>query len=284
LDTERTAVRLAPPPGEAAAIHAALGPLAAVVGTAEVAPVEAIATGNLALDAALGVGGLPRGRITEVYGAEGSGKTTLALAVIAQAQREGGTACYVDAEHALDLGWAEVCGVDVAQLLLHQPDSGEQALAVCKALVNSGAVDVLVIDSIAAIVPQAELDGEIGAHRPGLQARLLSDALRRLNAKIATTGTLLLATNQLRERAGVEGAPVYSSGGRALGYYASVRLDLRPLGEKHAGGQVVGRRIAVTVAKSKVSRPGQVATVEIRHDSGLATGAKAAAKAVAATG
>jgi recombination protein RecA len=204
--------------------------------------------------------------------------------VIAAAQREGGTACYVDAEHALDLGWATRCGVDVPRLLLHQPADGEQALAVCKALVASGALDVLVIDSIAAIVPRVELAGEIGARHAGAQARLLSDAFRRLAGPIARAGTAVVVTNQLRERAGTEGAPTYTAGGRALGYYASVRLELRPLREVKAGGQVVGRRVQVTVAKSKVADPGAVVTVEVRHDRGLATAAVVAAGQGAATG
>jgi recombination protein RecA len=278
------AVTLAPPPGDAATIQTALGELARVVAAPDAATgARALSTGHAGLDAALGIGGVPRGRITEVYGPEGAAKTTLALAVVAQAQRSGGIACYVDAEHALDLAWAATCGVDTGALLVHQPDDGEQALEVAKVLVASGALAALVIDSAAAIVPRAELAGEIGQRHAGAQARLLSQALRRLAGPIARAGTVVVVTNQLRERAGVDGAPLYTAGGRALGYYASVRLELRPVRNLAHGG----RRIHVEVVKSKVATAGQGVDVDVRADRGLATtttAAAAAAAGAAATG
>jgi recombination protein RecA len=231
--------------------------------------VAAISTGNLALDLALGVGGVPRGRLTEVYGPDGAGKTTLALAVIAQAQQAGGTACFVDAEHALDLAWAATVGVDLERLILCQPEHGEQALEVAGVLVGSGSLDVLVIDSIAALVPKVELDGEMGQRHAGVQANLLSQALRKLCGPIARTDTVVVVTNQLRQRAGTPGMPIYTSGGRALGYYASVRLDLRPLGQVRDGGEVVGSRIRVQVTKNKVAPAWQVAELEVRSDHGV---------------
>lgn len=262
------AVQLAPPPGAEQRITAALGTLATVVSNpTDPTPPAAISTGCAELDAALGIGGVPRGRVTEVYGVEGAAKTTLALSVIAQAQRAGGIACYVDAEHALDLDWAGRCGVDTDALWLHQPDDGEQALQVCKLLVESGALDVLVIDSAAAIVPRAELAGDIGQRHAGAQARLLSDALRRLAGPIKRAGTALLVTNQLRERAGVEGAPTYTAGGRALGYYASVRLELRPVRQLP---KAAGRRVRVEVVKSKVAPAGGSVEIDVRADRGLA--------------
>jgi recombination protein RecA len=258
-------VRLAPPPGPAttlnlaaalAEVHRRLG--AGVAGTLDgPPPVAAISTGSPALDLALGVGGVPRGRITEVYGPEGAGKTTLALSVIAHAQQAGGTACFLDAEHALDLGWAATVGVDLERLVVCRPEHGEQALEVADVLIGSGGVDVLVVDSIAALVPRVELDGEMGERHAGVQANLLSQALRKLCGPIARTGTAVVVTNQLRQRAGTPGTPVYTSGGRALGYYASVRLDLRPLGQLRDGGGVVGSRVRVQVTKNKVRRPGR---------------------------
>jgi recombination protein RecA len=221
------------------------------------------------LDLALGVGGVPRGRITEIYGPDGAGKTTLALSVIAQALQAGGTACFIDAEHALDLAWAATVGVDLERLILCRPEHGEQALEVAGVLVGCGSLDVLVIDSIAALVPKVELNGEMGERHAGVQANLLSQALRKLCGPIARTGTAVVVTNQLRQRAGTPGMPVYTSGGRALGYYASVRLDLRPVGQLRDGGEVVGSRVRVQVTKNKVAPAWQVAELEMRSDRGV---------------
>jgi recombination protein RecA len=273
-----TTVQLASPPGEGDhghTLHAALGQLhhrfgPGVAGCPDgVPPVSAISTGNIALDLAIGVGGVPRGRLTEIYGPDGAGKTTLALSVIVQAQQTGGTACFIDAEHALDLAWAATVGVDLERLVLCRPEHGEQALQVADVLVRSGGLDVLVIDSIAALVPKAELDGEMGERHAGVQANLLSQALRKLAGPIARTGTAVLVTNQLRQRAGQPGMPVYTSGGRALGYYASVRLDLRPLGCMRDAGQVIGSRIRVQVTKNKVAPGWQVAELEVTGDRGV---------------
>jgi recombination protein RecA len=273
-----TPVRLASPPDEAAPdqpLDAALGQLRHRFGTGvagcpdSAPPVAAISTGNPALDLAIGVGGVPRSRITEIYGPDGAGKTTLALSVIVQAQQSGGTACFIDTEHALDLGWATTVGVDLERLVLCRPEHGEQALQVADVLVRSGSLDVLVIDSIAALVPKAELDGEMGERHAGVQANLLSQALRKLAGPIARTGTAVLMTNQLRQRAGHPGMPVYTSGGRALGYYASVRLDLRPLGCLHDSGQVIGSRFRVQVTKNKVAPAWQVAELEVTGDRGV---------------
>ena len=279
-------VRLAPPPGAAPThdhdLAAALAEVdrrlgAGVAGTLDgPPPVAAISTGSLALDAALGVGGVPRGRITEVYGPDGAGKTTLALSVIAQAQQDGGTACFIDAEHALDLAWAATVGVDPERLVLCRPEHGEQALEVASLLIGSGSLDVLVVDSIAALVPKVELDGEMGERHAGVQANLLSRALRKLCGPIARAHTAVLVTNQLRQRTGTPGAPVYTSGGRALGYYASVRMDLRPLGQLKDGGQVVGSRVRVQVTKNKVAPAWQVAELEVRSDRGVLAVAEAA--------
>jgi recombination protein RecA len=270
-------VRLAPPPGPAPTrdLGAALAEVdrrlgAGVAGTLDgPPPVAAISTGNPTLDLALGVGGVPRGRITEVYGPEGAGKTTLALSVIAHAQQAGGTACFIDAEHALDLAWAATAGVDLARLVVCRPEHGEQALQVASLLLASGALDVLVVDSIAALVPRVELAAEIGERLPGVQANLLSQALRRLCGPIARANTAVLVTNQLRQRAGAPGTPTYTAGGRALGYYASVRLDLRPLGQLKDGGQVVGSRLRVQVTKNKLAPAWQCAELEVRDDRGV---------------
>jgi recombination protein RecA len=273
-----TTVRVASSGGEANhdhTLHTALGQLRhrfgpGVAGCPDHAPpMAAISTGNVALDRAIGVGGVPRGRLTEVYGPDGAGKTTLALSVIAQAQQAGGTACFIDAEHALDLAWAATAGVDLERLVLCRPEHGEQALQVADVLVRSGAVDVLVIDSIAALVPKAELDGEMGERHAGVQANLLSQALRKLAGPIARTDTAVLVTNQLRQRVGHPGMPVYTSGGRALGYYASLRLDVRSLGPVREGGQVVGSRIRVQVTKNKVAPAWQVAELEVTGDRGV---------------
>jgi recombination protein RecA len=228
-----------------------------------------IPTGSPALDAALGLGGVPRGRITEVYGPDGAGKTTLVLSVIAQAQQAGGTACFIDTEHALDLAWAATVGVDLERLVVCRPEHGEQALEVADLLVRSGSLDVLVVDSIAALVPKVELDGEMGQRHAGVQANLLSQALRKLCGPIARAGTAVLVTNQLRQRAGTPGMPVYTSGGRALGYYASVRLDVRPLGQLNEGGRVVGTRLRVQVTKNKVAPAWEVAELKVRSDRGV---------------
>jgi recombination protein RecA len=273
-----TTVRLASPAGETDhdhTLHAALGQLRHRFGSGVAEcpdgapPVSAISTGNVALDLAIGVGGVPRGRLTEIYGPDGAGKTTLALSVIAQAQRAGGTACFIDAEHALDLAWAATVGVDLERLVLCRPEYGEQALQVANVLVRSGALDVLVIDSIAALVPKAELDGEMGERHAGVQANLLSQALRKLAGPIARANTAVLVTNQLRQRAGHPGMPVYTSGGRALGYYASLRLDVRPLGCLRDGGQVVGSRVRVQITKNKVAPAWQVAEVDVTGEQGV---------------
>jgi recombination protein RecA len=269
------AVRLAPRPAATHDLHAALAEVdrrlgAGLAATLDGPPqVVAIPTGSPALDAALGVDGIPRGRITEVYGPEGAGKTTLALSVIAQAQGAGGTACFIDAEHALDLAWAATVGVDLERLVLCRPEHGEQALEVASLLIGSGGLEVLVVDSIAALVPKVELDGEMGQRHAGVQANLLSQALRKLCGPIARANTAVVVTNQLRQRAGTPGTPVYTSGGRALGYYASVRLDLRPLGQLREGGRVVGSRVRVLVVKNKVAPAWEVAELEVRSDRGV---------------
>jgi recombination protein RecA len=232
-------------------------------------PVSAVSTGSPALDAALGVGGVPRGRITEVYGPDGAGKTTLTLSVIAQAQQAGGTACFIDTEHALDLAWAATVGVDLERLIVCRPEDGEQALQVADLLVRSGSLDVLVLDSIAALVPRVELDGEMGERHPGVQANLLSQALRKLAGRIARAGTAVVVTNQLRQRAGAPGTPVYTAGGRALGYYTSVRLDLCALEQLRDGGQVVGTRVRVLVTKNKLAPAFQAAELEVLADRGV---------------
>jgi recombination protein RecA len=232
-------------------------------------PPQVIPTGSLALDHALGVGGVPRGRITEVYGPEGVGKTTLALSVLAQAQRSGGTGVFVDAEHALDLAWAKTAGVDTHKLLLCQPKSGEQALQVASVLIASGEVDALVIDSIAALVPQAELDAAIGQQHAGVQANLLSQALRKLAGQIARADTALVVTNQLRQRAGVAGTPTYTAGGRALGYYASVRLHLHHPESLTERDRVLGTRVRAQVVKNKLAPAWQSVELELHGDHGL---------------
>jgi recombination protein RecA len=239
-------------------------------GTATTPP-AVIPTGSLTLDSALGIGGLPRGRITEIYGPEGVGKTTLALSVLAQAQRVGGTGLFIDTEHALDLAWAATAGVDTNQLLLCQPESGEQALQVASLLIGSGEVTVVVIDSIAGLVPQAELAGQIGQQHPGAQANLLSQALRQLAGPIARHQVAVVATNQLRQRAGVPGQALYTAGGRALGYWASVRLQLQQPTSvtKHDG--VVGVRVRVEVTKNKLAPAWQACELEVHGDHGLSS-------------
>ena len=219
-------------------------------------PISVISTGSISFDAALGVGGVPRGRVTEVFGPESSGKTTITLQIIAEAQRNGGLAAFVDAEHALDPGYAKKLGVDVDNLLVSQPDSGEQALEITEALVRSGAIDVLVVDSVAALVPKAELDGEMGESHMGLQARLMSQALRKLTGTVSKSRTSLIFINQIREKIGVMfGNPETTTGGRALKFYSSVRVDIRRIAAIKEGDVVTGNRTKVKIVKNKVAAP-----------------------------
>jgi recombination protein RecA len=226
------------------------------LGESQIADIPVIPTGSLALDAALGVGGMPRGRIVEIYGPEASGKTTLALHVIASAQRGGGEAAFVDAEHALDPSYARKLGVNLDDLLISQPDSGEQALEITDVLVRSGALDVVVVDSVAALVPQAEIDGDMGEPQMGLQARLMSQAMRKLTGIVHKTKTCVIFINQIRQKIGVFfGNPETTTGGNALKFYASVRLDIRRLDAIKSGQEVVGNRTRVKIVKNKVAPP-----------------------------